>query len=94
MYRHRLAERNLDTDHYPMVAHCMNQNHVTDWENVHILLTESHPTKRLLKESYFINKEKKPLSTHKSAYDLVKFLIIFLIKLIALAIKEISKFLP
>ena len=37
LYRHKLAEKNLDFDHYPLVEHCSKKGHQVDWEKVEVL---------------------------------------------------------
>jgi len=53
IYRHQLAGKNKDVEHYPLVEHCLNTGHSTDWSNVEVLTSENNRTKRKLMESFF-----------------------------------------
>ena len=76
MYRHRLAEKNCDKEHYPLIAHCQAQKHTIDWRNVQILDIDTHAVKRILKESFFINASENSVNIQENAYfsDIYEFI--------------------
>ena len=74
LYRHKLAERNNDIHHYPLVEHCVNEGHNIDWSKVTIHTVEQNQTKRCLLESLFIAKDgnavnKQPGLLHSSIWE-------------------------
>ena len=57
LYRHKLGERNLDFEHYPLVEHVVTKEHAMKWDDVKILRMEANLTKRCLWESLFISRD-------------------------------------
>jgi len=64
LYRHKLAERNGDGEHYPLVQHCKEKNHNIDWNQVDVLTTVTQQTKRCLVESMFIDRDQNTTNFH------------------------------
>jgi hypothetical protein len=56
IYRHMLADRNGDEDHYPLTQHVNKQGHKIDWQRIKMLYQETNITKRELMESFFIER--------------------------------------
>ena len=62
IYRHMLALKNADVEHYPLVGHALQNNHSIQWDDIEILASESILTKRLLMESFLMTKENTPVN--------------------------------
>ena len=74
LYRHKLAEKNKDTDHYPLVEHCQIKGHNIDWSNVTVHAVEPNQTKRCLIESLYIARNqtavnKQPGLVHSNIWE-------------------------
>ena len=62
LYRHKLGEKNLDFDHYPLVEHTHTQGHAIKWDDVKVLKIERNLTKRCLWESFLISKNQNSVN--------------------------------
>ena len=54
---HQTAIRNQQPEQSALCEHSMIEDHKIAWQEAHIFKTESHYSKRLFAESWFINKE-------------------------------------
>jgi hypothetical protein len=65
IYRHQLAMKNGDTEHYPLVEHCVKMGHNIKWDSVHLFTQELNLTKRRLLESLYIERDNKSTNKHE-----------------------------